>query len=94
MQINAQLVKSVLPLAIGAVLDVVGKVEKVVKREGQFKLVIKPDSAPGFVVFADCLTDAENLIKHKIRKGSLVSVRGKLLFFGSSAFCLEDCRLQ
>ncbi len=74
-------------------LDVIGKVEKVVKREGQFKLVIKPDSAPGLVVFADCLTDAENLIKHKIRKGSLVSVRGKLLFC-SSAVCLEDCRLR
>ncbi len=93
MQMNAQLVKSVLPLAIGAVLDVVGKVEKVVKREGQFKLVIKPDSAPGFVVFADCLTDAENLIKHKVRKGSVLAIRGKFQTYSTRAFCLSDCRL-
>jgi hypothetical protein len=53
------LVKSPLPFAVGAVLDVAGKVQKVVKRDGQCKLVIEPGNAPGFVVFADCISDAQ-----------------------------------
>jgi hypothetical protein len=57
--------------------------------------VIEPGaSVPGFVVFADCWSDAENLTKLHIRKGSLVSVRGKLLTFGAKAVCLSDCQLQ
>ncbi len=63
------------------------------KRDGQFKLVIEPGNAPGFVVFADFTSDAENLINPKIRKGSLVSVRGKFQTFGAAAVCLSDCRL-
>ena len=90
----APLVKSPLPFVVGAVLDIAGKVQKVVKRDGQFKLVIEPGNAPGFVVFADCTSDAENLTKYNIRKGSLVSVRGKFQTFGASAVCLSDCRLQ
>jgi hypothetical protein len=78
---------------VGAVVEVSGKVQKRVKRDGQCKLVIEPGDVPGFVVFADCWSDAENLTKLHIRKGSLVSVRGKLLAFGSSAVCLSDCRL-
>jgi hypothetical protein len=41
-------------------VEVSGKVQKRVKRDGQCKLVIQPGNLPGFVVFADCLTDAEN----------------------------------
>jgi hypothetical protein len=83
-----------LSAVIGADLEVSGKVEKRVKRDGQCKLIIQPGAiVPGFVVFADCISDAEKLRKAKIRKGSLVSVRGKLLSFGSSAVCLSDCRL-
>jgi hypothetical protein len=66
-----------------------------VKREGQCKLVIKPGaSVPGFVVFADCRTDAAKATARKIRKGSLVTVRGKFQTFGASAVCLSDCRLR
>jgi hypothetical protein len=88
------LVKSPLPFAVGAVLDVAGKVQKVVKRDGVCKLIIEPGNAPGFAVFADCTSDAENLTKLNIRKGSLVSVRGKFQSFGASAVCLSDCRLM
>jgi hypothetical protein len=84
-----------LSAVIGADLEVSGKVEKRVKRDGQCRLVIQPgESVPGFVVFADCQPDAEKVRARKIRKGSRVAVRGKLLSFGSSAVCLSDCRLQ
>jgi hypothetical protein len=87
------LVKSALPFAVGAVLDVAGKVQKVVRRDGQCKLIIEPCNTPGFVVFADCTSDAEKVRESKIRKGSLVSVRGKFQSYGSRAVCLSDCRL-
>jgi hypothetical protein len=79
---------------VGAAVDVCGTVQKRVKRDGECKLVIKPGDVPGFVVFADCLSDAENITKYKIRKGSSVRVKGKLQTFGASAVCLSDCRLQ
>jgi hypothetical protein len=94
MQNSAKQVKSVLPFKVGAVLDIAGKVQKVVNRDGQFKLVIEPGNAPGFVVFADCASDAENITKLNIRKGSSVRVKGKLQTFGASAVCLSDCRLR
>jgi hypothetical protein len=78
---------------VGAVVDVSGKVQKVVRRDGQCKLIIEPGNAPGFVVFADCTSDAENLIKLDLRKGSSVLVRGKFQSFGARAVCLSDCRL-
>jgi len=86
--------KSMLPFAVDAAVDVSGTVQKRVKREGQCKLVIEPGDVPGFVVFADCLSDAETVIKRKIRRGSPVRVKGKLQSFGASAVCLSDCRLQ
>ncbi len=89
----APLVKSLLPFVVGAVLDVAGKVQKVVRRDGQCKLIIEPGNAPGFVVFADFSEKSETLKKAKIRKGSLVSVRGKFQSFGASAVCLSDCHL-
>jgi hypothetical protein len=79
---------------VGAVVEVSGTVQKRVKRDGQCKLVIEPGaSVPGFVVFADCQPDAEKVRKAKIRKGSVVSVRGKFQTFGAAAVCLSDCRL-
>jgi primosomal replication protein N len=85
-----------LSAVVGADLEVSGKVEKRVKRDGQCKLVIQPGatSVPGFVVFADCISDAAKVTARKIRKGSSVSVRGNLLSFGSAAVCLSDCRLE
>jgi primosomal replication protein N len=83
-----------LSFAIGSRLDISGTVQKVVKRDGQCKLVIEPGDVPGFVVFADCLSDAETVRNSKIRKGSSVRVKGKLQRFGARAACLSDCRLQ
>jgi hypothetical protein len=79
---------------VGAAVEVSGKVQKRVKRDGLCRLVIEPGDVPGFVVFADCWSDAEKVRARKIRKGSLVSVRGKLQSFGTAAVCLSDCRLQ
>ncbi len=79
---------------VGAAVDVSGTVLKRVKREVQCKLVIQPGDVPGFVVFADFSEKSETLKKAKIRKGSLVSVRGKLASFGALAVCLLECRLQ
>jgi hypothetical protein len=78
---------------VGAAVEVSGKVQKRVKRDGQCKLVIEPGDVPGFVVFADCPGELENLTKLNIRKGSSVAVRGKFQTFGALAVCLSDCRL-
>ncbi len=83
-----------LSAVVGAVVEVSGKVQKRVKRDGQCKLVIQPGaSVPGFVVFADCQPDIAKVTARKIRKGSSVAVRGKFQSFGTSAVCLSDCRL-
>jgi hypothetical protein len=82
-----------LSFAVGSLLEVSGKVQKCAKCEAVCRLVIEPDDVPGFVVFADCLSDALRVKARKIRKGSLVSVKGKLQSFGTSAVCLSDCRL-
>jgi hypothetical protein len=79
---------------VGAAVEVSGKVQKRVKIDEQCKLVIEPGDVPGFVVFADCLPDAEKVRARKIRKGSLVRVKGKFQTFGALAVCLSDCRLQ
>ncbi len=79
---------------VGAAVDISGTVQKLVKRDGQCKLVIEPGDVPGFVVFADCLSDAETVRNSKIRKGSSVRVKGKFQTFGASAVNLSDCRLQ
>ncbi len=94
MQKKINLVKSVSPFAVGAVRDICGKVQKAVKRDGQCKSVIQPGDALAFTVFADCLNDAEKIQSRKIRKGSLVSIRGKFQTCGAMAVCLEDCRLR
>jgi hypothetical protein len=83
-----------LSAVVGAVVEVSGTIQKRVRREGQCKLVIEPGDVPGFVVFADCWSDAEKVRARKIRKGSSVSVRGKFQTFGALAVCLADCRLQ
>jgi hypothetical protein len=92
--VGVESARSVLAFALGSVLDVGGKVQKVVKREGLCKLVIESDNAPGFVIFADCPGELEKIKAHKIRKGSAAAVRGRLHSFGGRAVCLSDCRLQ
>jgi hypothetical protein len=58
---DVQAARDSLSQLVGAVVDVSGKVQKRVKRDGQCKLVIEPGaSVPGFIVFADCIADAEN----------------------------------
>jgi DNA-binding GntR family transcriptional regulator len=82
-----------LAFAVGASVDVSGVVLKRVKRSGECKLVIAPDNVQ-LTVFADCLIDAENIIKRKIRKRSNVSITGTFQSFGASAVCLSNCRLE
>ena len=48
-----------------------------VRRDARCKLVIELGDVPGFVVFADCIADAETLKQRKILKDSSVSIRGK-----------------
>lgn len=91
---DLQTARDSLVFAVGASVDVSGKVQKRVKRDRRCKLVIEPGDVSGFVVFADCLSDAETVIKRKIRKGSSVRVKGKFQTFGALAICLSDCRLR
>jgi hypothetical protein len=80
---------------VGAAAEVSGTVLKRVKREGECKLVIESGaSVPGFVVFADCPGELENLVKLRIRKGSSVRVKGKFQSFGWAAVCLSDCKIR
>jgi primosomal replication protein N len=92
--VGVESARLVLAFALGSVLDVSGKVQKVVRREGQCRLVIASDNAEGFTIFADCPGEMEKIKANKIHKGSLVSVRGRLRSFGDRAVCLSDCRLQ
>lgn len=85
--------KAELSFARGSMMDISGKVQKVARREGIYRLVVEPADVPGFVVFADCLADAEKVKARKVRKGSLVSLRGRFESFGSAAVCLSDCCL-
>jgi hypothetical protein len=79
---------------VNSAVEVSGTVLKRVKRDELFRLVIEPGDVPGFVVFADCPGELETVRNSKIRKGSLVSVRGRFQTFGASAVCLSDCQLQ
>jgi hypothetical protein len=79
---------------VSAAVEVSGKVQKRVRREGECKLVIQPGDVPGFVVFADCRADEKSVISLKIRKGSSVRVKGKFQTFGAMAVCLSDCRTE
>jgi hypothetical protein len=89
---DLQTARDSLAFAIGATVGASGIVQKVVKRNGACKLVIALDSVQ-LTVFADCLSDAENIIKRKIRKRTNVSIVGKLQSFGNQSVCLADCHL-
>jgi primosomal replication protein N len=91
---DLQSARDSLSAVVGAVVEVSGTVQKRVKRNELFRLVIEPGDVPGFVVFADCPGELETVRNSKIRKGSPVAVRGKFQSFGSAAVCLSDCRLQ
>ncbi len=91
---DVQTARAALSFAIGASVDVSGVVLKRVKRNGECKLVINPDNTPGLTVFADCKADEQTVITRKIRKGSTVTLHGKLQSFGNQSVCLADCRLD
>jgi primosomal replication protein N len=80
-----------LAFAIGASVDVLGVVVKRVKRSGDCKLIINPDNA-AMQIIADCKADEKTVIGRKIRKGSTVTLHGKLQSFGYQSVCLADCR--
>ncbi len=85
--------REAMSFACGSTLEISGKLLKLVRRDGQFKLVISPDGLDDLIIFADCQTDADNIKARKIRKGSPVQVRGKFRTFGRDAVCLSDCEL-
>ncbi len=70
---------------VGASVDISGKVQKLAKREGQCKLVIEPDDESGFVVFADCLSDAETVNMRLLTKPTLFRLEGKFQALGALA---------
>lgn len=81
--------------AVGSRLSISGKVLKVVKRDEQLKLFIETETNERkFNVFADCLNDAENVKRAKIRKGSKVTLSGAFRTFGIQSACLSDCKLK
>jgi hypothetical protein len=81
-----------LAYAIGATVGVTGVVLKRIKRDNQCKLFIAADNAR-LTVFADCKIDEPSVIGRKIRKGSTVTVHGRLQAFGYQSVNLSDCRL-
>ncbi len=92
-RLDLQSARTALSFATGAIVDVSGRVRKLVRRDG-CKLIIEPDDPTDLIVFGDCQGDAEIVRNSEIRKGSLVAVRGKFQSFGASAVCLSDCYLQ
>jgi hypothetical protein len=90
---DLQTARNSLAFAVGASIGASGVVLKRVKRSGECKLVIQPDSVQ-LSVFADCKADENAVISRKIRKNSKVSITGKLLSFGNQSVCLADCRLR
>jgi hypothetical protein len=89
---DLQLARSALCFAYGSMLDIGGKVQKVVKRGDECRLVIESDIT-GFIVFADCSGDVETVISRRIRKGSSVRLQGHFASFGAMSVCLSACRL-
>jgi aspartyl/asparaginyl-tRNA synthetase len=85
--------RTALSFALGASMTITGRVEKRVKRNELCKLLINPDNAT-MQVIADCKVDEQIVISRKIRKGSTVTLHGRLLSFGANAVCLSDARLQ
>jgi hypothetical protein len=90
---DLQTARDSLVFAVGATVGASGVVLKRVKRNEQCRLVIAPDNVQ-LTVFADCKTDEASVIKRKIRKGTKVSITGKLLSFGNQSICLSNCRLD
>jgi primosomal replication protein N len=84
--------RTALCFALGATMAITGRVEKRVKRNELCKLLINPDNATMRVI-ADCKGDEASVISRGIRKGTNVTIHGKLQSFGSQAVCLRDCRL-
>jgi hypothetical protein len=91
--VDIETARESLAFAIGAPVSVLGTVQKLIKRNDQCKLVIVPNDAR-LTIFADCSSDAKNVIERKIRKKSKVSINGKLRTFGYQFVCLSDCRLN
>jgi hypothetical protein len=90
---DVETARNSLAFAVGATVSASGVVVKRVKRSGECKLVIQPDSAT-MQVIADCKSDERRVISRKIRKRTNVSIVGKLQSFGNESVCLADCRLR
>ncbi len=81
-----------LSFAIGASLEVSGRVMKVVRRDARYKIVVGPGA--GAETDLRVFADFKRAQKKKLRKGSAVLIRGKFQTFGLTAVCLSDCKLR
>ncbi len=79
-----------LSFAVGASLEVSGRVVKMVRRDARYKMVIETGADTDLTIFAN-FSRAQ---KKKLRKGAAVLIRGTFQTFGLSAVCLSDCRLR
>lgn len=84
-----------LSVAVGAKMEIVGKVEKVIKRHGGLRFFVQPHGEKPLMIFAEIspeweIARAEML---KLRKGSEISLVGGLQSFGTGAVCLNECSL-
>jgi hypothetical protein len=80
-----------LAFAIGSRVEVVGRVMKVVTRNGQSKLFIQP-FGESLTVFADCSNEVDTV--GTLKRGAKVKIIGKLAAFGLHSANLSDCRLK
>lgn len=71
----------------GARITVSGKIEKIIKRGGQIKLLIQAEMK----VICDFSEKADFLLH--IKKGQTVSVSGNFQSFGFESICLDKCQV-
>lgn len=74
--------RQTLTKAIGAVLTATGKVLKTKKTEPVKFAIIAEDSKQNVLIFAETALTQEQARAQKLRKGSKVSISGKLVSFG------------
>jgi hypothetical protein len=87
---DLQTARAGLSFAIGANVEVCGRVLKVVRREVRYKLIIETVEDTDLTIFAN-FSRAQ---KKNLRKNAAVLVRGKFQSFGLSAVCLSECELK
>lgn len=83
--------------SIGAQLDIEGVIEKVIKRDGGMKLMVKPHGvSKPLMIFAEFTDEKERekIKQNKFRKGSKVSINGDFRTAGYCAATINNCRVN